>query len=369
MSPVCLDIVTASSERGLSSNPSLHGNEMRSARNASLNLLKAGAAGGRFTVFLLLLCCWPGSLYSFGQSVSPDVRLCLDRLTQLSTDHSSCGLDQSQIRAVQESLERAALRIESQITTAGPSAELYSELATVLYRNHQPGRSLDAFSTMLKFRQPNADEFRLIALDYVALHDLVSADTWLHASLKLRSTDWRTWRYLGGVQYSEEMVADAIGSFQECLKLDPHNALAEDGLARSLDALGNHDEAERAYRSAIVFNIEGHTPSWLPPLHYGTFLFKKGNLKEALEQLSIAERIDPMDSETHEVLSGVYRRMRLIEKAISEMRIASSLRPERARLHLILSQLYRDAGQRADGQKEIELYATLSKQYPKDPDR
>ena len=96
----------------------------------------------------------------------------------------------------------ASQRIEAEIHEQGPSAELYSELGVALYRNHQPDKSLDAFTSMLKFRQPDSDELRIVALDYLELRDLPSADKWLHASIKLNPSDWRTWRYLGGVQFS-----------------------------------------------------------------------------------------------------------------------------------------------------------------------
>jgi Flp pilus assembly protein TadD len=72
--------------------------------------------------------------------------------------------------------------------------------------------------------------------------------------VQLDKTEWRTWRYLGGVQYSEEKVAEAVESFSQCLRLDPNNALAEDGLARSLEAQGKSAEAASAYQLAVMFN-------------------------------------------------------------------------------------------------------------------
>jgi tetratricopeptide (TPR) repeat protein len=271
--------------------------------------------------------------------------------------------------AQQEQNTQTAKQTESVIVSKGFSAEAYSQLGIALYRQGKPTDSLNAFSSMLKFRQPNADELRIVGLDYVALHDLPSADRWLHASLSLKSDDWRTWRYLGGVLYSEEKAADAATSFHECLKLDPRNALAEDGLARALDALGHHDEAGQSYQLAVEFNRENHPPSPLPPLHYGIFLFKRGILKDALEQLNFAEVLDPKDSETHEIVGSLYRRLGDREKAIAETSIAATLCPERARLHFVLAQLYRDAGKNAERQKEIEQYVVLSKNNPDDPDR
>jgi tetratricopeptide (TPR) repeat protein len=247
--------------------------------------------------------------------------------------------------------------------------EEYSARAIELYREHQPDRSLDAFSALLRFRQPTAEELRFVGLDYVELKDPVSADRWLHASLQLDKTEWRTWRYLGGVQYSEEKVPEAIESFSQCLRLDPGNALAEDGLARSLDAAGKTAEAASAYQLAVMFNSKDRTPSYLPPLHYGTYLLRLRDLKGALKYLSIAEKLGPEDPEVHEEVSKVYRATGDMQQAIAEMGIASVQSPGKARPHFLLAQLYRAEGKDVEMKREIATYVALSRQQPDDPDR
>ena len=247
--------------------------------------------------------------------------------------------------------------------------EEYSARGIELYREHQPDRSLDAFSALLRFRQPNAEELRFVGLDYVALKDLVSADRWLHASLRLDKTEWRTWRYLGGVQYSEEKVPEAVESFRQCLRLDPSNALAEDGLARSLEAQGKSAEAASAYQLAVMFNSKDGASSYLPPLHYGTYLLRQRDLKGALTYLSIAEKLGPEDPEAHEGLSKIFRDTGDLQQAIAEMYTASVLSPEKARTHFLLAQLYRDEGKDVEMKREIATYVALSRQHPDDPDR
>jgi tetratricopeptide (TPR) repeat protein len=244
-----------------------------------------------------------------------------------------------------------------------------SARAIELYREHQPDRSLDAFSALLRFRQPSAEELRFVGLDYVALKDPVSADRWLHASLQLDKTEWRTWRYLGGVQYSEEKVAEAVESFSQCLRLDPGNALAEDGLARSLEAQGKSAEAASAYQLAVMFNSKDRMPSYLPLLHYGTYLLRLRDLNGALKYLSIAEKLGPEDPDVHEALSKIFRATGDLQQAIAEMCIASVLSPEKARLHFLLAQLYRDEGKDVEMKREIATYVVLSRQHPDDPDR
>jgi len=247
--------------------------------------------------------------------------------------------------------------------------EEYSARAIELYREHQPDRSLDAFSALLRFRQLTAEELRFVGLDYVALKDPVSAEKWLHASLQLDKTEWRTWRYLGGVQYSEEKVPEAVESFRQCLRLDPSNALAEDGLARSLEAQGKSAEAASSYQLAVIFSSKDDAPSYLPPLHYGTYLLRQRDLKGALTYLSIAEKLGPEDPEVHEALSQIFRDTGDLQQAIAEMYIASGLSPEKARPHFLLAQLYRAEGKDLEMKREIATYVALSRQNPDDPDR
>jgi tetratricopeptide (TPR) repeat protein len=249
-----------------------------------------------------------------------------------------------------------------------PGAE-YSARGIEFFREHRPDRSLDAFSALLRFRQLSAEELRFVGLDYVALKDLGSADKWLHASLQLDKTEWRTWRYLGGVQYSEEKVPEAVESFSQCLRLDPGNALAEDGLARSLEAQGKSAEAASAYQLAVMFNSKDGAPSYLPPLHYGTYLLRLSDLKGALKYVSIAEKLGPEDPEVHEALSKIFRATGDPQQAIAEMCIASVLSPEKARTHFLLAQLYRDEGKDVEMKREIATYVALSREHPDDPDR
>jgi tetratricopeptide (TPR) repeat protein len=206
-------------------------------------------------------------------------------------------------------------------------------------------------------------------MDYVALKDLGSADKWLHASLQLDKTEWRTWRYLGGVQYSEEKVPEAVESFSQCLRFDPGNGLAEDGLARSLEAQGKSAEAASAYQLAVTFNSKDRMPSYLPPLHYGTYLLRLRDMQGALKYLKIAEKLGPEDPDVHEALSKIFRATGDLQQAIAEMCIASVQSPEKARPHFLLAQLYRDEGKDVEMKREIATYVALSREHPDDPDR
>ena len=94
------------------------------------------------------------------------------------------AIDAARLLAVQGSHAQAVDALRALEAGSGPSAESKSLLGMELYRIREPAQSLDAFSAMLKFRQPDADELRFVVLDYLALHDLPSADHLLQESTK-----------------------------------------------------------------------------------------------------------------------------------------------------------------------------------------
>lgn len=314
--------------------------------------------------FLLLLSAVPATPYACAQSSTTALAI----PTTVSAAGPSSDIHAASAPNGSTAAEDAE-HIDAEIAQSGGSASLYSQLGLARYRNHQPDKSLNAFTAMLRYRQPNADELRIIALDYVELRDLHSADKWLNASIKLNPADWRTWRYLGGVQFSEEQVTEAIESFRRCLQLDPHNSLAEDGLARSLEAAHNNVEAQKHFQLAEQFNLASQEPSSLPSLHYGEFLYRQQHLPESSAELRRAARLDPSDSETHEYLSYVFQECGNRKKALAEMREASRLRPDSPRLHLLLGRLYRSAGSLTEANTEINKYVELSHQHKEDWDR
>src|SRR5579859_5632569 len=76
------------------------------------------------------------------------------------------------------------------------SARAHALLGLLKYREGVPDKSLDQYSLAAKGGALGADDLRIVALDYLQLHDLPSAEHWLKASIERNPKDWRTWRYL-----------------------------------------------------------------------------------------------------------------------------------------------------------------------------
>jgi tetratricopeptide (TPR) repeat protein len=257
-----------------------------------------------------------------------------------------------------------AERMLNEYLSKDPQSErAHAVLGLVKYREGKPDKSLDQYSLAAKYGSLKADDLRVVGLDYVQLHDLPSAERWLKASIGLNAKDWRTWRYLGGVQYSEEHPVEAAHSFEQCLRLDSGNALAEDGLARSHEALGLADKAAEEYREAVLFNSRSTPPSWLPLLHYGSYLRRTSHLSDAIALLQQAEQLAPEDWEAHAELAQADEDNGDLKAAESEFQRAITLAPDRVRLRMMLARTYQRDGQKDKAAAEIKLYREYAAKY------
>ena len=120
---------------------------------------------------------------------------------------------------------------------------------------------------------------------------------------------------------SEDSLNRATSEFQLALKENPHNAGAEAKLGIIEGIRGHLDLAKAHYTRAL---------SWKPDefnalVGMGDILHKRGENEKAVEYLSRASKLDPMDDS----------------------------------LHFRLSQIYRDLGRKADAKREMSLFASI----------
>lgn len=110
-----------------------------------------------------------------------------------------------------------------------------------------------------------------------------------------------------GIFYdSRQQHGRAANQFRKVLKLTPGDPQAYDYLALSLEALGEFDQAEAAYRMGLARN---RGPRFDPMLHYnyGRFLMKQNRLDDAGRQLDQAIELVP------DVRASPYERAKLNE--------------------------------------------------------
>ncbi len=272
----------------------------------------------------------------------------------------SAQLGQAQALSQAGSQAEAEQILRQYIKKQARSERAHALLALVKYRQGHPDESLDEYSLAAKCGSLDADDLRIVALDYVRLHDLAAAERWLKASIARSPSDWRTWRYLGGVEYSEEHPLEAASAFEQCLRLDPKNALAEDGLARSHEAAGQNEKAAEEYSQAVIHNAQSATPSWLPLLHYGSYLRRTSHFAQSITYLKQAEQLGGKDWEVHAELGQSFEDSGDLKGAQSEFQTAIALAPDRIRLHLMLARIYQHEGQKERAAAEVEIYQAFA---------
>jgi Flp pilus assembly protein TadD len=92
---------------------------------------------------------------------------------------------------------------------------------------------------------------------------------------------------LGVWEFRAKQRAEAIPHFEKAAELRPRDARALDYLALSLEAQGEPEAAERAYRRALAVNDEPF-PDSMVDHNYGRLLLKQGRLEESRAHLDRA---------------------------------------------------------------------------------
>lgn len=230
-----------------------------------------------------------------------------------------------------------------------------------LIRFHQDraGDSLAEFTRAAKFRKPAASVLVVVALDYVKLRDLPSADKWISVAIQMSPRDGLSWQYLGGIRYGENRFGDAIEAYEACLKLHPQDVAAEDGIGRSLEGLSRDDQAGAAYRTALEWQSIAGSKYHEPLLHLGALLLRQGHAAEALPYLAEAESLAPGDADTHIQLGQAYTRLKQLDKAQAELEKAVTLEPGSSSLHWLLASVYRREGLTAKADAENGKFAAM----------
>jgi tetratricopeptide (TPR) repeat protein len=97
---------------------------------------------------------------------------------------------------------------------------------------------------------------------------------------------------LGILSFRGQRHDEAASHFEKAAELRPVDALAHDYLALGLEALGEAESAERAWRRALEVN---ERPFFDPLLdyNYGRFLLRQGRLEESQRHLDRAVKLVP----------------------------------------------------------------------------
>jgi|SRR5580704_10372757 tetratricopeptide (TPR) repeat protein len=235
-------------------------------------------------------------------------------------------------------------------------------------RDAKARESLAEFSAGAKYGVPGAFDLKIVALDYALLNDTANADKWLTLSLKLEPNDAQGWFYLGRMEYSQDKFSGAIEAFEQCLKLEPRNILAEASVGLSYEGLDQKDQAIQAYQNAIAWQTQSEVKSPKPYTYLARLYLERNQPELAVPYLLQAVADFPQVSLAHEELGKAYLALNQLPAAQLELEKSVSLTPNVASLHFTLGQVYRKLGAmdkaKVEFQKAEELNGAHSSDKP-----
>ncbi len=244
----------------------------------------------------------------------------------------------------------------------------------LLFRQNHAAASLEAYSAAAKVATPRADDLKIVALDYVVLHDDASAVGWLERSLRMNANDAETWYFLGRAYFSQSRFVDAERAFTDALRIDPAQIRARNNLGltyeaenRPLDALREYEDSvarDRLLRGRVgdgAAKIALETEAQ-PYLNLGTLLVLQNRAADAIVVLREATGIDAGCVPCHLQLGRALAREGQLAGAREELVTAVHLQPNDAALHYELGLLYQRSGEKAAAKVELarskELYGS-----------
>jgi tetratricopeptide (TPR) repeat protein len=239
------------------------------------------------------------------------------------------------------------------------SADAHFLLGYALFREQRAKESLAELTTGAKFRQPRADELKIVAADYVMLGDFSDADKWFTQVVSQIPDDADAWYLLGRTKYNEDEFAAAISSFERALALHPRHVEAENNIGLAWKELNDSGKAKTAFLAAIEW--QGNSPVDAQPfLNLGTLLADSNQVADALPYLTKATELSPQNPTVHEQLGKAYFAMNRLPEAQAELERAIALSPETATLHYKLGQILRKAGLQERARQEFAIVEKLS---------
>ncbi len=248
------------------------------------------------------------------------------------------------------------------------SALLLTVLGHTLFLD---GKYLDSAVAMKKAERLSplneSDRFTL-AMAYVRLNH----NDWARPELvKLTQTNPGKALYLywlGRLDYSAQQFRSAVTRFHQTLNLDPNFVKAYDNLGLCHEALGEYDEAIRAYQDANRLNRQNTHPSPWPPLNLGSLLVKLDHLSEAEPCLRESLTYDGKFSKAHYQLGMLLEKQRKHAEAIEELKLAADLDSSYAEPHYALSRIYRKQGDIRNAEVSLSAFQKLKhSKAPKAP--
>lgn len=154
----------------------------------------------------------------------------------------------------------------------------------------------------------------------------------------------------------EDNYRKAVAPLEKALALDPNYSQVALYLARSHNALNEHEAAEKYYRRALEIDPDYQEAR----ATFGGMLLDLGSVDEAIRQLNQVVQRDPNHALAHGLLAQAYRMKDLYPQSIASARKAIQLDPNKSEPHFFLADSLRLSGSWAEAETEYQKYLKLS---------
>ncbi len=271
----------------------------------------------------------------------------------------SGDLERARSLAIAGKLAEAEAILHGAIQQDPSSADAHFLLGYILFREEKPRDSLAEYTAGARARRPGADDFRVIASDYVLLGDYADAAKWFTEVTAEKPDDANAWYLLGRAQYNEDHFSSAVSSYQHALALQPRFIEAENNLGLAWQGLNDTNHAMTAFQTAVDWQ-QDHPVDAQPYLNLGSLLTDQNHADKALPYLQQAAALAPKNPKVHESLGRAYEAQNQLGQAQRELEEASALAPGVSGLHFKLGRIYQREGLRQEAQQQFAICARLN---------
>jgi tetratricopeptide (TPR) repeat protein len=159
----------------------------------------------------------------------------------------------------------------------------------------------------------------------------------------------------GRAETAARKFPDAIASYQEALRLAPHNVKAEIGLAQAYRGVHNFDETKRILEQAR----REHPKNAAPLVVFGDLDIELQTYDAAITHLNAALALDPADVDARNRLAVAYKAKGDATNALAQITRILARDPKNALAHYTRAEIYSDHNQDSlaliEAQKVVEL--------------
>ena len=166
---------------------------------------------------------------------------------------------------------------------------------------------------------------------------------------------------LARIYYDQQRFLNAAALLREVIQEDSGSADSHDLLGQCLEALGEFQDAEAAFRRAIALNKgQGRDPPW-PHFHLGSLLHDLGDIEGATAALRNAVKADERNVPAHLELGVALKKLNKLNAAVTVLEKTASLAPADPKIYYALGDVYRRLGWSERADSAMRRFRELSK--------